>query len=119
RGRILVPLARTRWPLPFRSNPITLRMRCLRSRLTFFELCALVTCALASACKQRSAADPELALQIASESLRLRIGDPAPRTSPFFDGHTIDLVAARGETLAFQVLHRGGGTATLELAGEG
>lgn len=94
-------------------------MRCLRSRLTFFELCALVTCALASACKQRSAADPELALQIASESLRLRIGDPAPRTSPFFDGHTIDLVAARGETLAFQVLHRGGGTATLELAGEG
>ena len=51
--------------------------------------------------------------------MRLRVGDPVPRTSPFFDGYTVDLVAARGETIAFQVLHRGGGTAALHLAGDG
>lgn len=94
-------------------------MRTPSTRLTSLKLCALVTCALSPACKQRSAADPGPDLQIASEALRRRVDDPVPRTSPFFDGRTIDLVAARGETIAFQVLHRGGGTATLQLAGEG
>jgi hypothetical protein len=41
-----------------------------------------------------------------SESLRVRVSDPLPRTSPFFDGTTVKLIAARGETLAFQVLER-------------
>lgn len=53
-----------------------------------------------------------------SETLRLRVGDPVPRSSPFFDGTTVHLVAARGEALAFQVLHRGGGTAALHVTGE-
>src|SRR5690606_1759949 len=87
------------------------------TRLTSLKLCAFVTCALSPACKQRSP-DPGPDLQIVSEAMRLRVDDPVPRASPFFDGHTVELVAARGETLAFQVLHRGGGTAALHLAGD-
>ncbi|HEX5057961.1 MAG TPA: hypothetical protein VFV99_01320 [Kofleriaceae bacterium] len=41
-----------------------------------------------------------------SEALRLRDGDPLPKTSPFYDGERIRLVAARGETIAFQVVTR-------------
>lgn len=78
--------------------------------------CALATCALALACKQHGApADPGPDLQIVSEAYRARIGDPVPRTSPFFDGTTVTLVAARGETLAFQVLHRASGAVSLQL----
>ena len=54
-----------------------------------------------------------------SETLRLRVGDPVPRSSPFFDGTTVHLTAARGETLAFQVLHRAVGPSTLHVAGDG
>lgn len=81
-------------------------------------LCALVTCALSPACKPPAPPDPGPDLQIVSETLRLRVGDPVPGTSPFFDGTTVRLVAARGETLAFQVLHRNDGAATLQLAGD-
>ena len=38
-------------------------------------------------------------------------------TSPWFDGKRVALVAARGETLGIQVLHRGGGPVTLVAAG--
>jgi hypothetical protein len=68
-------------------------------------LCVIVTCALAPACS-KPAIDPGPDLQIVSEAHRLRSTDPLPRTSPFFDGARIKLVAARGETLAFQVLNR-------------
>jgi hypothetical protein len=60
-----------------------------------------------------------------SETSRLRVGDPVPHASPFFDGRRVDLVAARGETLAFQVFHRGhrgnrgGGAVALQLSGSG
>ncbi|HEY5925087.1 MAG TPA: hypothetical protein VIV11_25570 [Kofleriaceae bacterium] len=69
-------------------------------------LCAIVTCALAPACKRSAPADPGADHQVLSEALRLRDTDPLPRTSPFFDGTTLRLVAARGETVAFQVRHR-------------
>lgn len=83
---------------------------------TVLAACALVTCALVPACKQHGAPpDPGPELQIVSESYRARIGAPVPRTSPFFDGTTITLVAARGETLAFQVLHRASGAVSLQL----
>jgi len=59
--------------------------------------------------------DPGPDLQIVDETLRLRPADLVPRTSPWFDGHTVKLVAARGETLGFQVLHRAAGTTTLAL----
>ena len=77
-------------------------------------LCVLVTCALGPACKHP---DPGPDLQIVGESLRLRSTDPVPMTSPFFDGKGVTLVAAKGETLGIQVLHRGGGPVTLTLPG--
>jgi hypothetical protein len=59
--------------------------------------------------------DPGPALQIVGESTRLRTTDPVPATSPWFDGTRVSLVAARGEILGLQVLHRGGGPVTLTL----
>jgi hypothetical protein len=56
-------------------------------------------------------------VQIVDEATRIRSGEPVPRGSPYFDGTRVTLVAARGETLGLQVLHRGGGVATLALAG--
>lgn len=50
--------------------------------------------------------DPGPDLQILGESTRVRLEDPVPRTSPWFDGQRITLVAARGETLGLQVLQR-------------
>jgi hypothetical protein len=38
-----------------------------------------------------------------------------PATSPSFDGTRIALVAARGEVVGLQVLHRGGGPVVLTL----
>jgi len=58
---------------------------------------------------------PGPALQIVGESTR-RAGDPVPAASPWFDGSRISLVAARGETIGFQVLHRGGGPVSLAIA---
>jgi len=54
-------------------------------------------------------------LQIVGESARLRTTDPVPATSPWFDGTRISLVAARGEVVGLQVLHRGGGPVVLTL----
>jgi hypothetical protein len=70
-----------------------------------------VTCAVALVtfgCKPHRA-DPGPDLQIVGESLHLRSSDPVPRTSPWFDGTAVSIVAARGETFAFQVLHREAG----------
>src|SRR5262245_745387 len=82
-------------------------------------LCVVATCAITPACDRHTPIDLGPDVQIVSEALRLRVGDPVPRVSPFFDGTTVKLVAARGETLAFQVLHRGAGTAALHLDGVG
>jgi hypothetical protein len=68
---------------------------------------------VASGCKKPS--DPGPDLQIVGETGRLRSGEPVPRTSPWFDGTRVTLVAARGETLGIQVLHRGGGAVTVTL----
>jgi hypothetical protein len=46
-------------------------------------------------------------LMIVGESTRLRIADPFPASSPFFDGTTVKIIAARGETIGLQVLFRG------------
>lgn len=69
---------------------------------------------LVSACKKPI--DPGPALQIVGETVRLRTGDPVPVSSPWFDGNRATFVAARGETLGFQVVHRGGGPVTVTLA---
>ena len=82
---------------------------------------AIVAAAFAScanplaACGSRAPVDPGPALQIVSESTVVRSADPVPTTSPFFDGKTLRLTAARGETLAIQVLHRGGGRTGLAI----
>jgi hypothetical protein len=76
------------------------------TRRTEWTLCALATCVLLAACKKSSPRDPGPDLQIVSEALRVRASEPFPRTSPFFDGQRIKLVAGRGETLAFHVLDR-------------
>ncbi len=77
-------------------------------------LCALVTCALVSACR---GATPGPDLQIVGETVRLRPGDPVPSMSAWFDGRRISLVAAQGETVGMQVLHRGGGPVVLTVPG--
>lgn len=68
------------------------------------------TCAISPGCGH-PATGP--ALQIVGESTRLRISDPVPASSPWFDGARVSLVAARGEILGLQVLHRGGGPVAL------
>jgi hypothetical protein len=77
---------------------------------------AIAWCAVAPACGSR-AVDPGPALQIVGEATVIRSGDPVPATSPWFDGKVVHLVAARGETLGFQVVHRGGGPVQLALPG--
>ena len=63
--------------------------------------------------------DPGPALQLLSESTRWRLGDPVPAASPWFDGQRVAVVAARGEIVGLQVVHRGGGPVVLRLAGPG
>ena len=52
-------------------------------------------------------------LQVVGESTRVRLEDPFPSQSPWFDGTQVTLIAARGERLGIQVLHR---AAKVELA---
>jgi hypothetical protein len=54
-----------------------------------------------SACERRPL------LQVLDESCRLRKDDRIPRGSPFFDGRTVRLRAARGETLGVTVMLQG------------
>ena len=57
--------------------------------------CVFVTCAVALVtigCKPHRV-DPGPDLQIASKSLHLRSSDPVPRTSPWFDGNSVSIVA--------------------------
>jgi hypothetical protein len=70
---------------------------------------------MSSGCGRRDVGHRDLgpALQVIGESTRLRTIDPVPATSPWFDGARISLVAARGEILGLQILHRGGGPVVL------
>jgi len=81
--------------------------------LALASLCLAGTCAGSPGCEHASAGPT---LQILGESTRLRIGDPVPVSSPWFDGTRVALVAARGEILGLQVLHRGGGPVALAFA---
>lgn len=77
--------------------------------------CAALALACWSACCSRS--DPGPALQVLGESTRWRVGDPIPGASPWFDGTSVTLIAARGETLGIQVFHRAPGAAELHIDG--
>lgn len=61
--------------------------------------------------------DPGPDLAIVGESTRVRLEDPHPASSPWFDGSQVTLVGARGETLGIQVLQRHPAPVSLELAG--
>jgi hypothetical protein len=78
-------------------------------------VCASGTCAISPGCRRHDAVPERPALQIVGESTRRRTTDPVPQTSLWFDGTRVTLVAARGETLGLQVLHRGGGPVVLQL----
>ena len=52
--------------------------------------------------------DPGPELQIVGEATVIRSGDPLPARSPWFDGTTVRLAAAHGETLGIQVVRRSG-----------
>jgi hypothetical protein len=82
---------------------------CVRARVLAC-LCLAGTCAISRGCSHPGTGP---ALQIVGESTRLRITDPVPASSPWFDGAQVALVAARGEVLGLQVLHRGGGPVAL------
>ncbi|HEY6176266.1 MAG TPA: hypothetical protein VIX73_17545, partial [Kofleriaceae bacterium] len=86
-------------------------MRGVAPRSRSAAMCLAATCAIALGCRP----DPGPALQIVGESTRLRITDPVPATSPWFDGARVEVVAARGEIVGLQVLHRGGGPVALRL----
>lgn len=79
---------------------------------------ALACLVAAAGCKRAAApVDPGPDLQILGESTRLRLEDPVPATTPWFDGQRVSLVAARGETLGLQIVHRDSAPVTLELDG--
>src|SRR6476646_6548567 len=71
--------------------------------------------AVIGACGSRAPDGPRF--QIVGESTRLRLGDPLPTTSPWFDGTTVTLAAARGEILGIQVVDLDGGAASLAIEG--
>jgi hypothetical protein len=75
-------------------------------------VCVNAPCAFAPGCKSK---DPGPDLQVVGESTRIRADRPVAATTPWFDGATVRLVAARGEILGIQVQHRGGGPVTLTL----
>jgi hypothetical protein len=60
---------------------------------------------LLGACRGDPLAGP--ALQVVGESTKVRLGQPLPASSPFFDGREVRLRAARGEVLGVQVLRSG------------
>lgn len=74
--------------------------------------------AAAPACR-REAVPPGPELQILGESTRLRLEDPVPADSPWFDGARVTLVAVRGETIGIQVVQRRPAPAQLAIAGPG
>jgi hypothetical protein len=85
------------------------RLRHVAAQVSILACWALIACS-------KKPVDPGPDLQIVGETLRLRPADPVPRTSPWFDGHAVSLVGARGEILGIQILHRGGGPVTVTLA---
>ncbi|HYU16720.1 MAG TPA: hypothetical protein VEL05_11630 [Candidatus Acidoferrum sp.] len=75
-----------------------------------------------AACKSSGEAPPDgPRIQIVGETVKVRRGEPPPAGSAVFDGRTVRLRAARGETLGLQVLlHRTGERAvSLTLEGPG
>jgi hypothetical protein len=91
-----------------------------RLAAAWLVVCASGTCAVSPGCGRHDGGtelrgQDRPALQIIGESTGRRTTDPVPQTSLWFDGTRVTLLAARGETLGLQVLHRGGGSVALRL----
>ena len=71
---------------------------------------------IAPACHRHRAPPPSAALAVVGDTTKLRREDPLPATSPIFDGKTVRLRGARGETLGLQVLTHRRDPAALTLA---
>jgi hypothetical protein len=76
------------------------------------RLIVVLGVAVAAAC-QRQPSGPEL--QIVTETVKVRLSDALPVRSAIFDGRSVRLVAARGETLGVQVLRASPGEAAVSL----
>jgi hypothetical protein len=73
----------------------------------------------AAGCRRGGGTGTSPDLAVLGESTRLRLEDPLPAASPWFDGARVSLVAARGETLGIQVVHPGGARVALSIDGDG
>ncbi|MEZ4366419.1 MAG: hypothetical protein R2939_09045 [Kofleriaceae bacterium] len=80
---------------------------------------AAALAALLVGCRRPAPVDPGPARQIIGETTAARLGDPAPRTSAFFDGQVVRVALARGEGRALQVLAAGARRLEVALAGDG
>jgi hypothetical protein len=60
--------------------------------------------------------DPGPDVQIVGESTRVRLEDPVPAKTPWLVDGTVPLIAARGEKIGIQVLHRSAGPVTLAIS---
>lgn len=81
--------------------------------------CIAATCALALGCRRAPERIDREAVAVVGESTRLRLEDPWPASTPWFDGGRLTLIAARGETLGIQILHPSGESVRLVIAGGG
>ncbi|MEO7092754.1 MAG: hypothetical protein ABI175_05855, partial [Polyangiales bacterium] len=77
--------------------------------------CLAATCAIPLGCRKKPV-DPGPDLAIVGESTRVRLEDPYPAQTPWLVNGTVEMVAARGERLGIQVLHRGPGSTSLTFA---
>jgi hypothetical protein len=84
----------------------------VRARSAARIVAVIISVAAAAGCRS----EPPLALAIVGESTRLRLEESWPRTTAWFDGERVTLVAARGETLGLQILHRTESPVTLVFA---
>lgn len=73
---------------------------------------ALVVVLAVAACDRPA---PPLSLQVTGDTVKVRHGESPPHESALFDGHTVRLRAARGETLGVQVFVRGQGQVPIAL----
>ncbi len=78
-------------------------------------MCRVLALLIVAACRPASAPPPPPELTVVGESTRLRMEAPRPVKTAWFDGTSVALAAARGETIGFQVVLRTPATVTLSL----
>ena len=77
-------------------------------------LAVIAPCAPSLGCRRP---DPGPDLQIVDEATIIRRDEPVPAVSPWFDGARVRIVAAKGETIGLQILHRAPGPVSMSVTG--